>query len=263
MMRIVSLGAGVQSTTMVLMAARGDLSPMPDAAIFADVGDEPQAVYDHLAWLRSGVLPFPIYTVNERGRLSEAVLAGDKSARPPLFVRTKTGVGMLNRQCTRNFKLRPIRQETRRLLGVGPRAYVCPGAVESWVGISTDEIVRVRNSGLAYIVNRHPLIEKRMSREDCKTWLTRHGYVIPPKSACWHCPFQSDAQWIERRDHSPAEFAQAVAFDTALRAPAMVELYGEPAYLHRSGQPLSEVELDANDDQLNLFGNDCEGMCGV
>ena len=31
-----SLGAGVQSSTLALMAAKGEIGPMPDAAIFAD-----------------------------------------------------------------------------------------------------------------------------------------------------------------------------------------------------------------------------------
>lgn len=58
MMRIISLGAGVQSTTMALMAAHGAITPMPDCAIFADTGWEPIAVYDHLRWLMSpNVLP--------------------------------------------------------------------------------------------------------------------------------------------------------------------------------------------------------------
>jgi hypothetical protein len=48
-MRILSLGAGVQSTTMALMAAVGEIADKPDAAIFADTGWEPKAVYDHLA----------------------------------------------------------------------------------------------------------------------------------------------------------------------------------------------------------------------
>lgn len=46
-----SLGAGVQSSTMALMAAKGEITPMPDAAIFADTSAEPQAVYDWLDWL--------------------------------------------------------------------------------------------------------------------------------------------------------------------------------------------------------------------
>ena len=65
-LRCLSLGTGVQSTTMALMAARGELTPMPDIAIFADTGWEPAAVYDHLDWLRSGeVLPFPVEIVKK------------------------------------------------------------------------------------------------------------------------------------------------------------------------------------------------------
>ncbi|MGZ2991111.1 hypothetical protein AAER26_00050, partial [Pseudomonas aeruginosa] len=48
-----------------LMAAHGEIGPMPDCAIFADTGWEPKAVYEHLAWLRSpNVLPFPVHIVS-------------------------------------------------------------------------------------------------------------------------------------------------------------------------------------------------------
>jgi hypothetical protein len=257
---VISLGAGVQSTTMALMAARGEITPMPDCAIFADVGDEPEAVYANLRWLSSGVLPFPVRVTREKGRLSERILAGDKLARPPLFVRTKRGVGMLGRQCTRNFKLRPIRREIRRLLGVGQHSRIAPGAVEVWLGISTDEVIRVKPSGINYIVNRHPLIEARMSRIDCLAWLVKHDCPIPPKSSCWHCPYQTDAQWRDKRDNRPAEFAQAVAFDQAMRTPQMIALNKVPTYLHSSAVPLTEVMFDRDE---NLFNNECEGMCGV
>ncbi len=50
---ILSLGAGVQSTALALMAVRGELPGFrrPVAAIFADTGWEPRGVYDHLHWL--------------------------------------------------------------------------------------------------------------------------------------------------------------------------------------------------------------------
>lgn len=35
-MNIISLGAGVQSSTMALMEKHGEITPMPDCAIFAD-----------------------------------------------------------------------------------------------------------------------------------------------------------------------------------------------------------------------------------
>ena len=61
MLEVISLGAGVQSTTMALMAAHGEIEPMPDYAVFTDTGAEPTAVYKHLEWLRSpNVLPFPV-----------------------------------------------------------------------------------------------------------------------------------------------------------------------------------------------------------
>lgn len=262
-LRIISLGAGVQSTAMALMAAHGEIGPMPDAAIFSDVGDEPDPVYDHLRWLMSpNVLPFKVHIAG-RGHLSADVLAGDKQARPPLYVRTKSGIGMLGRQCTRNYKLRPIRAKTRELLGVGPRGYVGPGAVEAWIGISLDEVIRMKPSGFAFLVNRHPLIERRLTRGDCLDWLAKHGYPRPPKSSCWHCPYQSNAQWRDRRDNRPEEWAQAVAFDKAVRSPEIVKLYGAEGFVHRSAEPLETVDLDRESAQMDMFLHECEGMCGV
>ena len=43
MINVLSLGAGVQSSAMALMAAKGEITPMPDCAIFADTQAEPQS----------------------------------------------------------------------------------------------------------------------------------------------------------------------------------------------------------------------------
>src|SRR5262249_34440571 len=72
MLRVISLGAGGQSTTPALMAAHGEIEP-PDCAIFADTGWEPRAVYQHLDWLETQ-LPFPVHRVS-RGNLRDDVLA--------------------------------------------------------------------------------------------------------------------------------------------------------------------------------------------
>ncbi len=80
-LRALSLGAGVQSTTLALMAAHGEIGPMPDCAIFADTGWEPQAVYDHLAWLMSpNVLPFPVHIVSD-GNIREQLIAAGQGNR--------------------------------------------------------------------------------------------------------------------------------------------------------------------------------------
>src|SRR5258708_5526165 len=59
---ILSLGAGVQSSTMALMAAHGEITPMPIAAVFADTQAEPPSVYTWLDWLEKQ-LPFPVHRV--------------------------------------------------------------------------------------------------------------------------------------------------------------------------------------------------------
>ena len=261
MIRIISLGAGVQSTAMALMAAHGEIGPMPDCAIFADTGDEPAEVYDHLKWLMSpNVLPFPVHIARPR-RLSEALMAGDDEARIPCFVGKG---GLSKRQCTQNFKLKPIRRKIREILGVDPRGYIRPGSVESWVGISVDEAIRKKPSGLRFVVNRHPLIERFLSRKDCIRWLTDHDYPIPPKSACEFCGYQSNTGWLRRRAN-PESWARVVALDRWLREPAQVARFRGELFLHKSRTPIESANLEEKD--LPLFGGDfgqeCEGMCGV
>lgn len=122
MLRILSLGAGVQSTTLALMAAHGEIEPI-DYAVFADTQSEPGAVYEHLARLRApGVLPFPVSVVSN-GSLREEIL--DAAAehrrcdgRPPLMLINPDGSdGMTRRQCTGDYKIDPIEKEIRRLAG--------------------------------------------------------------------------------------------------------------------------------------------------
>jgi hypothetical protein len=259
MIRAISLGAGVQSTTMALMAAKGELRPMPDCAIFADTGWEPKAVYEHLTVLEK-VLPFPTYRVSAGNIRKDAIAGGSKRAGeqfasiPWFIVNPDNSLGMGRRQCTTHYKLEPIRRKVVELQG-GKRE---KGATEMWIGISTDEAFRMKPSKVQYIVNRWPLIELRLSRADCHAWLKRAGWNAP-KSSCIGCPFHSDVQW---RSLDPKELADAIEVDKAIR--------NQPGskgrqFMHRSCKPLSEVDLrsDTEIGQADLFNNECEGMCGV
>lgn len=87
---MLSLGAGVQSTTLALMAAHGHFGSL-DCAIFADTGWEPAAVYEHLRWLMSpNVLPFPVHIVSARNLRESLIAAGNgkRWASIPAFTRT-------------------------------------------------------------------------------------------------------------------------------------------------------------------------------
>ena len=264
MLRVISLGAGVQSTTMALMAAHGEITPMPDCAIFADTGWEPKAVYMHLSWLMSpGVLPFPVHIVSS-GNIRADVMAGwsergGQFTTVPFFTVNANGShGMGRRQCTSHYKVEPIRRKERELLG-RPRGPVPAGSVEKWIGISLDEIIRATPSKVQFEVNRFPLLEKQMRRQDCLAWLQAHGCPTPPKSSCIGCPFHGDEQW---RALPPGEFADAVEVDRAIRDHAR---NGGQQFMHRQRVPLDEVDFSTAEErgQLDLFQNECEGLCGV
>jgi hypothetical protein len=256
-LRVISLGAGVQSTTMALMAAHGEITPMPDCAIFADTGWEPKAVYKHLEKLERA-LPFRVWTVRGGNIRQDAMAHASKQAARfaaiPWFIRNRDGSeGMGRRQCTKEYKLRPIQRKVVDLLGGRPRC-----GAEMWIGISTNEAMRMKPSRVQYIVNRWPLIEMRMNRGDCKAWLARHGWAAP-RSACIGCPFHSDEEW---RALIPEELADAIEVDEMIRhQPGMK---GEQ-FAHRSRVPLRLVDLrsPAAIGQPDLFMNECEGMCGI
>ena len=269
-LRVLSLGAGVQSTTLALMAAHGEVGPMPDCAVFSDTGWEPQAVYDHLAWLRSpNVLPFPVHVVAAGDIRADLLRAADgqRWTSIPAFTRTvrrgRVSLGMIRRQCTKDYKIVPIRRKVRSLAGLTRRRSPDAPIVEQWIGISLDEIIRMKPSFEAWQVNRWPLVEQRMTRQACLRWLERHGYPTPPKSSCIGCPFHSDAMWRRLRDEDPPAWTDAVAIDRAIRT-GLRGIRGE-VFLHRSAVPLDEANLSTAADagQLDLFGNECEGMCGV
>jgi len=249
----ISLGAGVQSSTMALMAAHGEIEPMPDCAIFADTGWEPAAVYRHLDWLERQ-LPFPVHRVSGGNLRTAAMEKRNANGHSFDIVPWHVDGGMGRRQCTKDYKLRPIQRKVVELLGGRPN-----GGAQMWIGISRDEIVRCKPSWVQYMVNRWPLIERDMKRHDCLRWLERHGYPQPPKSACIGCPYHSNEQW---RTLSPDEFADAVEVDRAIRVSANGK---RQQFMHRSLQPLDEVDLSTPTDwgQLDLFLNECEGMCGV
>lgn len=156
--------------------------------------------------------------------------------------------GMGRRQCTSEYKLAPINLKVRELLGATPPDFrrVPRGRVaEQWIGFSTDEIDRVSDARVRYLRNRHPLLELGMDRDACKRWLAARGWTKVEKSACIGCPYHGNRQWRELRDQHPDEWADAVAFDEAIRKGGArgLPLNGE-AFLHRSRVPLRLAPID-------------------
>lgn len=291
---VLCLGAGVQSTTLGLMASAGEVAPMPDAGVFSDTGWEPARVYRHLEWLtgckleeidgrllpvpgvyQTGALAFPVHIVvhgNIRTDLMAAAATGARVAQPPAFLLHPDGKhGQIRRACTYEYKVKAIERTIREIAGIRKRQRKVAVTVEKWFGISLDEASRMRDSEYSWATNRYPLIEREFTRHTCLQWCRERGFPIPPKSSCIGCPFHSNRHWRELRDHYPEEWADAVNMDKLVRhgLPG-VRL---PAFLHAQRVPLDEVDLRTarekgqttlwGDDDDDEFLNECAGQCGV
>jgi hypothetical protein len=280
--------------------------PRLDAAIFADTQWEPEAVYKHLRWLLTEAKSYgiPVWRGTRGDLRADAIefrrSGGKASGEPgskryasmPLFVAPLDGgrVGMIKRQCTREYKIELIEGIIRReLLGLKPGQRAPAGAVRLWFGISVDEASRRRKSLDHWQTFYYPLIDvvesprkdtlfgRGFDRQDCLDWLAANGYPRPPRSACIGCPYRSDAEWLAMKRERPAEWLDAVAFDKEIRAASAAlqasgnkkaiagQLVGLP-FVHRSCQPLDEAILAASAEQaVQRYGmeNECSGMCGV
>jgi hypothetical protein len=267
-LRVISLGAGIQSSCMVLKADQGLFGEIPDAAIFADTQAEPPWVYEQVAYLERTLQEIPIYRVTA-GNLREDVLRSrdgrSRFAAIPLRVKgTDARDSMLRRQCTREYKIEPITRKIRELLGLTKGERVAGRyRVEQWIGISLDEVHRVKDSRYPWIKTRHPLVfDIPMRRGECAKWMEDRGHPLPKKSACAFCPYHDDRYWLRIRKDFPEVFADAVAFDREIRK-GKLRGVKEDAYLHRSLKPLDQVEFNRNPNQRDFFDEECEGMCGL
>ena len=278
---IISLGAGVQSSCMALMAAKGELKPMPTCAIFADTQDEPSEVYDWLNWLEKQ-LPFPVYRVT-KGKLSVDGIKMHTSKKGQVYTKaqipfhtldTKTNqIGMvMTRQCTQDYKIMPIHKKIKELAGIkrGQKHI----SVIQWIGISLDEIQRMKPSREKWTESIWPLVDVGMKRHDCLRWMEKNGFPKPPRSSCVFCPFHSDSEWSRLKKNDTVGFQKAVEFEKTVAETILnLDLINKGKgnymkshlFLHKSCKPLDTVDLSTEEErgQINMFNNECEGMCGV
>ena len=265
----------MQSTVMCLMANTGELGPKPDYAVFADTGWEPQSVYDTIDWLDEEV-DFPILRTSNGRSLREDVLNGvNAQGQPwmtlPVYLLNKNGqeAGINWRQCTKNYKIDPIRKEVQRQLGVKPRQLLPHDTnVEMWLGITMDEFMRMKPSRNWWITHRFPFIDDiPMSRQDCLDWFSeRYPGRALGRSACIGCPFRNSSSWINVKATEPELFQEAVEIDESLRSERhnAGQMFRKQAFLHHRRIPLSEaVMLDLEKREGDGFNNECEGHCGL
>jgi len=269
-LRVLSLGAGVQSSTVLFKVLHEEIAPV-DIAIFADTGNEPQEVYEWVEYLKKeaeGKLDI-ITVVNDKntGSIYDDILSETGwFAGIPVYTRSKVdnSNGMSRRQCTDRYKIQPILKEVRKILDVETLRGKC---VEMVMGISSDEKQRLKRPPNKWQINCYPLAENEISRDECLHWMKHKDLPMPPRSACIICPYHNNKEWRRLKENYPEEFEKAIYFDEQLRSSKtsqFVQRMDSELFLHKSRTPLKDADLGVEEDfQYSLFDDECEGICGV
>jgi len=272
----ISLGAGRQSTAMAICSALG-LNGVKKVryCLFADTGDEIQDTYDHLDRLSTFLEKYDVQVcIVKTSTLSEDLVKASRgemkrAASIPAFTPSPTDgrASLLWRQCTSEYKIYPLRKFAKQLLGMKPKERMGKRKMEVLIGISMDEIIRMKPSEEKWETRSYPLIDARLRVEDCKRICMDHLGYVPEKSACRFCPYHDNHFWSWLKKDRPVEFKKACDLDNTLRDQTKKGVK-MPVYLHRSLEPLDKVNFDSlikdpNQMTLDGFGNACDGYCGV
>ena len=188
-LRVLSFGAGVQTTALAILNATGRIERPATDLVLADTGGEHPETY---RYLREHFTPWALSHGLTLHTVSMPETLYDYSYLRQMVPSINT------RWCTTMAKVRPI---NRWLKAQGATAKQ-PALMQ--IGISVDESHRAVDRGSPRYVRRWwPLVEMRLTRQDCHQIIREAGLPSPPKSGCWFCPYQGRAIWKRLQTEHP------------------------------------------------------------
>lgn len=208
-----SFGGGTQTNAICILIAKG-LLPLPDRIVFADTGGEMTEVWDYMNAYTKPLLKslgrdveiaphslakVDLYKIDKQ--------SGEKTLLIPAFTKN----GKMPTFCSSEWKTRVI----RRYIG-GSEAN--PNGVIMWIGMSPNEIERLKSSDVKWIEHHWPLCDMpfkagygiRMNRIECEKLIQDYGWPPSPRSACVWCPHLDNHQWQRMKQYSPSDFNRAI-----------------------------------------------------
>lgn len=247
--QIWNCGGGVQSTAIAVLILRGDL-PKPDIAVIADTERELSTTWEYMekytapALARIGVV---LHRVKKSEFTKIDLFSGKngKSLLIPAFTTQGKDVGKLPGYCSNEWKKYVVQRFATQRFGVKKAC--------QWIGISTDELRRARQSSSGKWATRYPLIELKMSRGDCQALVDAHGWEPPPRSSCWMCPNHREDEWAWIQFNAPSDFVKAAYLERD------IQKIDQHAWLHSECKPIDTIDFD--DKNNVLFGGCDSGLC--
>lgn len=257
MIEVFSSGGGTQSTAIAALIVQGRL-PKPDFVVIADTGREMPTTWQYLdavtrpALEAVGVRIDRVMTSEWVSDAAREVFHQNGDLLIPAFSNQSGEPSKLPAFCSNEWKARCIDRWLRAQHDFTRSDY------RKWIGFSLDETKRVlrMQQGDEYKRGRIriPLVHDIPTRRhEAIRIVERMGWPKPPRSRCWMCPNQADAEWREVKDDYPELFQKAIELDESIRE-------RDPhAFLHSTIKPLRDADLSEPDD---LFSGSCpSGEC--
>ena len=191
--------------------------------------------------------------------LSE-MMDNPRGHRSPIPIPARSPAGApITRQCTLGYKVEPINRWAKSRGATPDDPALCG------LGISADEIQRANTRSTdPSVVKTFPLVGigdrtgLTLSRADCMALITAAGLPVPPKSACFFCPYHSLANWDAMARDDPEEYDKAARLEEVL-IERRAAIGRGPLFLTGAGKPLRMVtgnsqdvlDFDIGDDQCD------------
>ena len=244
-----SYGGGTQSAKIATDIIKGIL-PKPDIAVMADTSREVSETWEYLNRIVQPSLDkigLKINIISHDYSYWDIVKGNSGDILLPAFTRKNGTIGKMPTFCSNEWKQRPIRRWLREQ-GIEK--------CDLWLGISTDEIERMKVSDVGWIKNVYPLIEIiPTNRASCISSVQNFGWPPPPKSRCYMCSNMSPRSWKQLRDRKDGDFEKAVMLEKE------VQKTDGDIFFHPLAIPL-ESAVSKSDEQTDMFSDACDsGFC--
>jgi len=255
-LKILSCGAGMQSTALALMSCENKKHgivypeiPVYDLIVFCDMGWEPDWVYEQVEFIKKACedcgIPFKILETDLYGDYIEKFGVQRVASIPFWSVDENGKKGKMRRQCTIDKKIVAIQKYVRyEILGYKFRQKCKKedkGRHEMHIGFSKEEEGRVFESMNPMFVTKSPLVDMGLTRADNYKYILEEWGLDTKASACGYCPFHRNYFFQHIKEHCPDCYKAVVNLDNVLEERQPGSQIRSKLYISRSRKRIADL----------------------
>lgn len=273
-MKILSLGAGQQSTALALMSCENvihkqkfPLVPIYDAILFCDLGAEREWVYKQAHFIENACRKagIPLYVLKGKN-LKEDYFSNYGRSRVvtiPFWSIDENGKkAKMTRHCTIDYKICQMQKFVKyQLLGYRKYQRIKPEdlhAHEMHIGFTAEEQQRIFDSKHKLFVNKFPMVEMGLTRADNFAYVKETWGLETRGSACLFCPFHTNYFFDHCKKTCKSDYKTILEFDDLIANGVPNARIGVPTsrvFISRSRKRISELTPDDCTDQQTFMYN--------